>query len=152
MSKTLTLNAPQTGPLNLPRQPYKFRIKEEPKFKLSRAEQPMLVFTTEVVTPTVKIDGQDRDIAGTEVILYATLQEGKTYTLQSLHKQAKLPLDLTFNDETGLPEGITYTGIEFDAIGYSEESKQLGQDKQPLINPLTGQPLVSFQHRIGTIF
>ena len=153
MSNTLEATE-NLGPIKLPRQAYMFRIQEEPKYEISnRSKQPMLVFQVEMVTPTIEIEGKVRDIAQLKMKMYCTLTKGKTFQLENLHRAADLPnlSGVQFNNESGLPENITYTGLEFPAYAQSEEQDQIGGDKKPILHPKTGEPLKSFQHRVGNI-
>jgi len=158
MSKTLELNAESVGILRIPRDAYKLRVQEEPKFKVSSKGNAMLVFKTETVEPQTKlIDGVERKIAGTEFTIWATTfknDDGNEVnpTMQAIHQACKLPLNVSFDEETGIPEGISYAGLEFWAICYSEETEQKNEAGEVIRNPNTGEPLKGYNRRVGQIF
>lgn len=165
---TNTLTDPSTRlQLRLPKDAYKFRIKAEPEFQLSKKEKEMLVFNTEIIEPDVvsvrDTQGQRHELTckGLEIILRAVFVEyrGKieNFTLAALHKQVGLPLDFSRDPETGLPTDssgtpISYVGLEFWASAEAKENVQLKEDGKPMINPLTGKPVVTYPRNILDIF
>ena len=149
MSTQVKLTSPTTGPLRIPRDTYKVRIMEEPVFKVSSNKNSMLLFKFEIVSPeTLSIDGETRKIAGSEFSLNCMLPPINTFMLEQLHKAAKLPAEFSLNEESGLPEGITYTGLEVYAVCKSEEETQLKDDGEPMINPVTGEPMKANHRKI----
>ena len=147
----------QQGPLRIPRDTYKLRVKEEPEFAVSKKQNNMLVFKLEITEPKVKkIDGVERDIAGTEFTVWAVEFKDKrdqqvNPTLENIHKACDLPYPPTMDEETGKPSGISYTGLEFWAVCTSEEVPQLNENKEPIINPANGKPLSYFQRSVDRI-
>jgi len=152
MSKLIPkTNEPSTGAVRLPRDSYKLRITEEPVFKMSKNGNPMLLFKLELVEPPIKkIDGEDRKIAGLEFNDNCMLTEKGAFKLEQLHKAAKLqpPSELDVDDSTGLPIGISYTGLEVWAICNSEEAVQKNESGEPIMNPASGEPLKSNFRRV----
>ena len=145
-----------TSPLRLPRDNYTVRCIEEPKFEISKSSgQPMLVFDFEICEPAVKnIDGVERNIGGTKLgRVYATLTPGKTFKLVEIHRAMGLPLEgLEQNPEGGFI-GITYTGRECWALCKSTKNEQKKEgSEEPLCNPVTGEPLISFKHEAERFF
>jgi len=147
----------------LPKQVYKFRVTEEPEFKVSKAGNDMLIFKAEVISPaTAVVDGVEATVAGLDVTLYAVFSgesDGpkKNQTLAALHRAGGLPLQFQRSKDTGLPLDETgspyrYTGIEFDALANSQEYAETDESGNPIVDPRTGQPLVSWSRRVSRIF
>jgi len=129
-----------TGPIRLPRDSYELRIKEEPTFRMSSKGNPMLTVKLELVSPErKKIDGEERKIAGLEFSDICMLPPSNTFKLEQLHRAAKLPVEFDLDESTGLPVGITYTGLKVWAICKSEESTQMKEDGTPMVNPVSGE-------------
>ncbi len=140
-----------TSALRLPKDSYKVRFTEEPNFRVSKNNNPMLVFEAELVEPATKIiDGQECKIGGLKFSVNCMLTGKGVFMLEDLHKAAKLPppAELDTDSETGLPVGINYTGIEVWAVCSSEESTQKNEAGEPIMNPASGEPLTSNYRRI----
>lgn len=140
----------ESGPVRLPRQNYKLRIMEEPEFKSSKKGNKMLVFKFEIVDPaTLVIDGAERNVAGTKMTSYIVTEEGKTRTLTEFFNALGINLsEVEFNDETGLPEGISFTGMELWAECMSTREDRKDEQGQPLLNPNTGKPMQATRYEV----
>ena len=163
------MNLDQNAPAGAPRFPmdnYRFRIVAEPEFKVSKKGNDMYVFTYETIgkvlpdgtiAEVIRVDGADREIAGWEFTDWATFftnDDGVLVNpkLVQIHKATGLPLEFERDETTGLPVGITYTGLEFFARANSQESNEVGEDGKPIINPVTGKPVKRQQRRIIEIY
>lgn len=130
------------GPVRLPRQNYKLRIMQEPEFKNSKKGNKMLVFQFEIIDPaSLVIDGAERNVAGIKLTSYVVTEEGKTRTLTELFNALGINLsEVEFSDETGLPEGISFTGMELWAECMSTREDRKDESGNPLMNPNTNKP------------
>jgi hypothetical protein len=128
---------------------YTLRIKSEPKFEISKKSgNRMLVFELELVSPAlIIVDGVETNVAGTEFRSYCVTEQGKTFQYEALCKSAGLPtLDLQdFDDNTGLPVGISFTGLEVVAVCKSELVERKNENGEPMIHPRTGEKSVSYR-------
>lgn len=144
------LNSENTNTLSrLPRDTYKLRCKSEPKFAVSKKGNPYLKFEFEIVEPVEKtIDGVLVPLAGTDMECICVLPPNNAFMLENLHKGADLPLEFEVNEDSGLPEGISYTGIEVWALCQSKEEIQTNDAGESIINPKSGKPLTTMRREI----
>ena len=153
-----------TGPICLNKQNVKLIVKEEPVFKLSSKNNPMLVFKTEITDPAVQFrKGEEQKIAGIELTIWATFfvnqDTGREENpqLAKIHDQAGLPMEFSRDENTGLPVDesgtpFRYTGIVLDAMVVSEEYTIVDDDKKPILNPRTNQEQKGYNHRVIKLY
>ena len=152
------------GPVCLNKQNVKLVIKEEPVYKLSSKNNPMLVFKTEITDPAVQFrKGEEQKIAGIELPIWATFfinqDTGREENpqLAKIHDQAGLPMEFARDESTGLPVNsdgvpINYMGTVLDAMVVSEEYTIVDDDKKPILNPRTGQEQKGYNHRVIKLY
>lgn len=148
----------------LPRGIYKWRITKEPTAAKSKLKpgggggNDYLLFDVEVVDPgTVIVRGEEITVAGSDSNIYATFVKGTNLTLAAIHRAGGLPLQFEVDEKTKIPLDASgtpfrYTGIEFQAQGYSQEYVQKDDNGVELVNPMTGEVLKSYNRRVGHIF
>lgn len=172
MSKLNLDTPPLTGAIRIPKGNYKLRFTEEPEFKLTKKKEdkpqrPMLVFKAEVVEPASKIvDGEEVVLAGTEFTIYAVVFENEDKDgniteacrqLTAIHRQCKLPLDITRDSDTGLPVDdngipISYVGLEIWAKCSSEEFSEKDDSGEVMVNPITGEEQKGWRRQVDQIY
>lgn len=142
------------NPNRIPRKQYKLRIIEEPELKESSKKNLYLLFKFEIIEPqVVTVDGNDIVVEGQELQCNCMLPPSNPFMLEALHNALGYPVDdIEFDDSTGLPAGLTYTGREVWALCYSEEQPQMDENKQPMTNPATGEPLVMFRKTVKQFY
>lgn len=138
---------------NIPNTNVLLRVKKPAEFKLSDASgTKMLVVLLEVSEPTevTNASGSVVPVAGLELTNYLPYEGGGAFRFaqfcQALRDSGNdVPVDMDFDDETGLPVGVDFTGMQLWAVIATEvqESKiGKGKDATALLNPLTGKPQV----------
>lgn len=149
----------------LPRENYKLRIIDEPEFKLSKKDNPMLVFSFEIVEPSTRVvDGESQTVAGIKLPFWAVflIDEKKgtevNYSLTKIHKACNLPMQFMRDESTGLPVDdsgvpIRYKGLELWARCSSKQVTTTSEDTgEVLKNPLTGEALTGWRYEIDEIY
>ncbi len=160
---TTNLNSETRTQIRLKKNNYKLRITEEPTLKFSKKGNAMLVFKMEITDPAVQFDkGVEQQIAGRELTLWATFftddnGQERNPNLGKIHSAAGLPMDITRDENTGLPvdeNGVPYryAGTVVDALCGSEEYEQKDDDGNILKNPKTGEELKGYSDRIVQLY
>jgi hypothetical protein len=166
--------APTSTQVRIPKQNYWLRILEEPEFKMTKEKPnkdgvptsyPMLTFKCEIIRAGKQIvDGEEVDLDGKEIKLYALFFKDRvnpevenSAQVGAIHRQANLPLEFSRDEETGLPindEGvpISYAGVEFQAVCFSDEYTSLDDNGKPLVNPITGEIQKGWNYKVGKVW
>lgn len=126
----------------------KLRIKSEPEFHVSeRSGGKSLKFTLEIADPAEVSDAKGNLIAigGKEITQFLPVEGKGLFRFVEFHAALRdignpVPEDVELHEETGLPIGIEYTGMELWAqIRTSTQEQKVGD--QAMLNPLTGKPM-----------
>lgn len=96
---------------------------------------------------SIHIDGVERGVSGITLRRYVSVEQDKLGSLAALHKAAGLPLEFEFSED--MVPMVDYVGAELSAHVRSKQQTRNGDDGQPLVNPNTGEALVSYQHEIS---
>ena len=146
MSKINTTKSADTG--KIPLTNVRLRIKQEPEFHVSeRTGGKSLKFTLEIADPSEVSDAKGNliSIAGKEVQQFLPVEGKGIFRFVEFHAALRdignpIPEDIELHEETGLPIGIEYTGMELWAqIRTSTQEQKVGD--QAILNPLTSKPM-----------
>jgi len=122
------------------------RVKKEPTFHLSaRSGGKSLVFVFEVAEPSTVQDkaGNEIAIGGLELSQYIPVEGKGLFRFVEFHQALRdnsndVPVEIELDDQSGLPVGITYTGMSFYA-NVKSQVQELKNGDQAMLNPLTGK-------------
>lgn len=122
------------------------RVKKEPTFHLSaRSGGKSLIFVFEIADPAAVQDksGNEVAIGGLELSQYVPVEGKGVFRFVEFHQSLRdngndVPVEIELDDETGLPVGITYTGMTFYA-NIKSQVQELKNGDQAMLNPLTGK-------------
>lgn len=122
------------------------RAKKEPTFHLSaRSGGKSLVFVFEVAEPSAVRDkaGNEIAIGGLELSQYIPIEGKGLFRFVEFHQALRdngndVPVEIELDDQSGLPVGITYTGMSFYA-NIKSQVQELKNGDQAMLNPLTGK-------------
>jgi hypothetical protein len=144
-------------------------IKQE--FGISKnSKQPMVTRYWQILTPeTLRIDGVETTVAGTEMIQYRPLRSNgnkeknitpETATANALDRyftdNGLMGLNSETVDQDAGPED-TAEGLKVAAICYgkdkspTEDPDEPGGKREPIYDPVTGKPLERYENVIGEI-
>ncbi len=147
----------------LPKGVYGFRVKAPLEATESKAGEPMFTALVEIIAPeSITLDDVEYDIVGKEFTHYISMKDSLAgRMLAQFHAACELPLEgVGLNPETNMPcstsedgsiEEIDYVGAEFSAIAASQESTQVDEDGNALVNPKTGKEMTSSYARLGQL-
>lgn len=137
-------NPPQAL-IRLKRGVYQFRVTDAEKTKSQKGD-PMLVLTSEIINhPPLMIGDQEVNVNGIEITDYKTITPKTLPYVNIFHKALGMPV--IQEHEIPLVDAAAYKGAEFYAVAESKDEPMLDEDKNPMINPHTGQPLMSVRRK-----
>lgn len=147
MSTTNLAETPESSPIRL-NNVFKLRCKTAAPHTNPEGKR-SIKFEFEIAEPVMVVqDGEERDVTSINLRQYMSIEEGKLGRLASLHRACGLPLDIEWNEENNMPTNVDYVGAECWAYLTSKQDTRKDSGGQPLINPNTGEALVSYQHEI----
>lgn len=133
-------NPPQAL-IRLKRGVYQFRITDAEKTKTQKTGDSMLVLTCEVINhPPITIGDREVNVNGIEITDYKVLTDKTLPYVNLLHRALGMP-EIQAH-EISLVEASAYKGADFYAVAESKDEPMLDEDKNPMMNPHTGQPLM----------
>lgn len=124
------------------------RVKSEPEYHISeKSGGRSLKVTLEIAEPAEVSDAQGNliSIAGKEITQFLPVSGKGLFRFQEFHAALRdnsnpIPEDIELDDESGLPIGIEYTGMQLWAqIRTSTQEQQSGG--VVVLNPLNGKPM-----------
>jgi len=141
----------------IPKSTYWHNVKDAEYGMSKSSNNPMFTLTVEIVDhpgyPDTKNPGMIVDPNGTEAQFWVSLTEKAQGNVKKFFNACGLPTDITINELLVKPDPSFLIGKKFFAIGYSKADPQIDEiTKQPIKNPMTGEPVVFYQYKIGDVF